>query len=684
MNFRRLIPAGWVAVVLSAPTALMADDRPPYVLELEKVVVSALPLDSGSPSTPYSVMDQQVLTQKGGSTLGATLGNEPGVHSETFGGGASRPVIRGQSGPRVGVFNDGSQVVDASTVSPDHAVTVDPMLARRIEVLRGPSTLLYGSGASGGVVNVLDGRVPSERPRDGAEGFLGSRANSAANESAIAAGLTFSATDNLVFRVEGSRRNADDYEVNGFDRLAVPGTHAESDNGSIGAAWVGERGYFGLAYGYRRDHYGLPGHSHEFEECQVTGTSLDCPPAGHDHGHGEHDVPHVDLASRRVDVRGEYRNPMNGIAAVRFRGGRTEYRHHEIEDDEIGTTFSNRGGDARLEVEHQPFGNWRGVVGLQYSRFDFSSTGVEDFVPKTATSAIALFAVEQYTFNEQWGVELGARLERQALRPDRRDGIVLPDTEVDNASLSAAANWAFAPGYELVLSLGHSGRAPSAQELYAEGVHLATNTWECGLRSDCGGGPQRLDDEVSLNVNLNLRRKRGDWQFDLGVFENRISDYIYARTLDRQDAFRLIKYSQRDATFTGAEGSVSYFGLDALAITVFGDTVRATFDEGGYLPRIPPGRLGTRLNTYIGHFDGELEYYRSFAQDQTAGFEQRTPAYDMVNATVSYRLRGDERYSFFVRGNNLLGDEVFNHTSFLATTVPEPGRNITVGTRIEF
>ncbi len=688
MNSRRHTLAGCVAVALAvslAPTVVQADDTAPSNSnELEAVNVSALPLGSGSPSTPYSVMDQQTLTQKNAATLGETLNNQPGVHSDTFGGGASRPVIRGQSGPRVGVLNDGSAVLDASSISPDHTVTVDPMLARQIEVLRGPSTLLYGSGASGGVVNVLDSRIPTERPREEVEGFVGVRANTVADANATAAGITFSATDHLVFRVEGSRRDADDYEVDGFDRLTVPGTFAESDNSSIGASWIGDQGFFGMAYSYRRDNYGLPGHNHEFEECGVSRGRLDCPDEEHDHEHGEEVTPFVDLASRRVDARGEYRNPMDGITAIRFRGNHTEYRHHEIEEGEIGTTFRNRGGDARLEVEHAPIGNWRGVVGMQYTDFDFSSMGGEAFVPKTESRSMALFAVEEYRLNDQWRFELGARQEHQRLRPEDRPGEALPDLKQDSTSLSAAANWAFVPGYELVLSLGHSERAPSAQELYAEGVHLATNTYECGLFSACGGGQRDLDDEISLNANLNLRKTQGDWLFDLGVFENRINNYLYARTLDQIEDFRLIKYSQRDATFTGAEASVSYYGIDPIGITVFGDMVRATFDDGGYLPRIPAKRLGTRLNTYVGHFDAELEYYRSFAQDQIAGFEVRTAAYDMANVTVSYRLRGDQRYTFYVRGNNLLGEEVFNHSSFLASTVPEPGRNLTVGTRIEF
>ena len=688
MNSRRHTLAGCVAVALAvslAPMVVQAEDTATSNSnELEAVNVSALPLGSGSPSTPYSVMDQQTLTQKNAATLGETLNNQPGVHSDTFGGGASRPVIRGQSGPRVGVLNDGSAVLDASSISPDHTVTVDPMLARQIEVLRGPSTLLYGSGASGGVVNVLDSRIPTERPREEVEGFVGVRANTVADANATAAGITFSATDHLVFRVEGSRRDADDYEVDGFDRLTVPGTFAESDNSSIGASWIGDQGFFGMAYSYRRDNYGLPGHNHEFEECGVSRGRLDCPDEEHDHEHGEEVTPFVDLASRRVDARGEYRNPMDGITAIRFRGNHTEYRHHEIEEGEIGTTFRNRGGDARLEVEHAPIGNWRGVVGMQYTDFDFSSLGGEAFVPKTESRAMALFAVEEYRLNDQWRFALGARQEHQRLRPEDRPGEALPDLKQDSTSLSAAANWAFVPGYELVLSVGHSERAPSAQELYAEGVHLATNTYECGLFSACGGGQRDLDDEISLNANLNLRKTQGDWLFDLGVFENRINNYLYARTLDQIEDFRLIKYSQRDATFTGAEASVSYYGIDPIGITVFGDMVRATFDDGGYLPRIPAKRLGTRLNTYVGHFDAELEYYRSFAQDQIAGFEDRTAAYDMANVTVSYRLRGDQRYTFYVRGNNLLGEEVFNHSSFLASTVPEPGRNLTVGTRIEF
>ena len=258
-------------------------------------------------------------------------------------------------------------------------------------------------------------------------------------------------------------------------------------------------------------------------------------------------------------------------------------------------------------------------MGLQYTSFDFSSLGGEAFVPKTETESFAVFAVEEYVFSEQWSFELGARQEHLTQTPDDRNGQALAKVTADNASFSARPTGVLYPATSWCCPWVTLVARPSAQELYAEGVHLATNTYECGLLSDCGGGQRDLDDEVSLNANLNLRKTQGDWLFDLGIFENRINNYIYARTLDQIEDFRLIKYSQRDATFTGAEASLSYYGIDPVGITVFGDTVRATFDDGGYLPRIPAKRLGTRLNSYLGNFDGELEFYRSFAPGPDRG-----------------------------------------------------------------
>src|SRR5690606_26859620 len=279
----------------------------------------------------------QVLSRSG--TLGDMLNGLSGVHADSFGGGASRPVIRGQTSPRTEILSDGSSILDASDVSPDHAVTVDTLLAQRVEVLRGPATLLYGSGAIGGVVNVLDDKIPSAMPEKGYEGLVALRGNTVADEKAGALALTGQLSSNLAMHFESSMRDADDYSApdqNG----RIKGTAAENRNASVGAAWIGDNGYIGLAYSYRDVDYGIPGHSEEYVGCHPHGAELHCgdhdDEDDHDHDHGEHEhgFPSVDLESKRVDLRGEYLNPFAGINKVRFRASNTEYQHFEIEEGE--------------------------------------------------------------------------------------------------------------------------------------------------------------------------------------------------------------------------------------------------------------------------------------------------------------------------------------------------------------
>src|SRR5690606_2323061 len=360
------------------------------------VTALAVDEDANKIVAPYSILDDQQISQRGSATLGELLNGFPGVHADTFGGGASRPVVRGQTSPRVKVLSDGTSLLDASDISPDHAVTADPLLAHKVEVLRGPATLLYGGGAIGGVVNVLDNKIPESLPEQPVEGFVALRGNTVASERAGAVSATARLGDQFALHVEGSTRDADDYQVSRWEEDHVPGTFSESHNASIGASWIGERGFFGLAYSYRDDEYGLPGHSHEYEGCHPHGSTLHCGAHDHehedehdhghehedDHGHEhEHDHTHGEhaatahLRSKRLDIRGELRDPFTGFTNLRFRGGYTDYQHDERDDGALGTTFTNQGYDGRLELSHQPLGGWDGVIGIQASRYDFASFG---------------------------------------------------------------------------------------------------------------------------------------------------------------------------------------------------------------------------------------------------------------------------------------------------------------------
>lgn len=651
------------------------------------VSASALALGSDQMSTPVSVLAGDELVRRRAATLGETLTGEPGIAASHFGAGASRPIIRGMDGPRVKLLSDGSEIMDASTISPDHAVAIEPMLSEQIEVLRGPSALAYGGGAIGGVVNVLDKRVPTAVPERGIEGSVELRADSVANGVAGAFEVT-AGSGNLAFHAEGLKRDARDYRVgSGWDHSRVEGSYNQTETGSLGVSWVGARGYLGLAYTRQQNEYGLPGHSHEYEACHPHGNHLHCGHHGeedehdHDHEHDEHGgTPYVKLDSERWDLRGELLEPFAGFTRARLRASYTDYGHDEIEQNEgidsVGTRFRSKASDARVELEHAPLGGWRGVLGLQTGRRDFRADGDEAYVPPTVTTRHAAFLIEEYTLAD-WRFEAGLRHEWQDIDVDSS---TQRDRSHRGNSVSLGAVWNFAPQYSLGMTLSRTQRLPTAEELYARGLHMATSTWE-------RGNPD-LKAETANNVDLTLRKLTGPTTFSVSVFHNRIDDYIHARTLDAHEDFQLIEYAQRDASFTGIEGAIRQ-QLDAtFGLTLFGDYVRAKLEAGDGdrdLPRIPAHRVGLRLDAKWNAWRAEAEVYRVGRQDDVAEFERETPGYNMVNVGLSYNGRYNTTpWQVYVKGNNLGNQLAYAHTSFIKNAAPLEGRNLSVGVRVSF
>jgi iron complex outermembrane recepter protein len=683
---------GATSILAIQGSAAIAQTSPSF--PESEIIIIATPLSRtiDEVTIPVTVLEGEDLVYRRQATIGETLMNEPGIRADTFGAGAARPVIRGQTSPRIRILSDSSQILDASDVSPDHAVVTEPLLLRRIEVLRGPATLLYGGGAIAGAVNLIDNKVPEAVPAHGVEGVAELRGGTADRERAAVGGVTLGAGP-FALRAEGVYRNADDYRVPDWEEPYVDGTFNRTRTGTVGGSLVGSNGFFGLAYTDHRSRYGVPGHGHgDYEDCHPHGTRLDCGGHGHgddDHDHhdeDDHEDVHIDLRSKRIDVRGEYRMAGAFIERVRMRGGFTNYRHSEIEgerhddyghghedDHDDGTTFRNRGHDLRLEVEHAPIAGLRGVIGIQNSRNRLRSSGPEAFLPDNVTRNTGAFLFESFE-SGPLRLELGARKEWQRITAtNNREATHSP------FSISGAGIWRFTPGYSAALSLSRAQRAPTGQELFARGIHLATNTFEIGNPN--------LDTETAHSIDLTFRGTQGPTRFSIGLFRNHVDNYIFGNTLDQYEDFRLIRYDQRDARFTGVDGSVRHQLTPEIGVGLFGDYVRATFTgDGGNLPRIPAGRLGTRIDARSGPLFGDMEFYRVFEQNRISEFETETPGYNMLNATLAYRmpLAGFGTGEVFLRGTNLLNELAFNHVSFVKEAAPLRGRNIVLGLRTTF
>lgn len=688
-----LTAASMTALMTSVQAQERTRESPPTITLLEPIIIFADPLGrtQNDLTAGVIVLNGKELERRRETTVGQTLDGLPSIGSDTFGGGASRPVIRGQTSPRVKVLSDGARLFDASEVSPDHAIPVETMLIDGIEVLRGPSALIYGGGAISGAVNLLDERIPTHIPENGIEGMFEARSGWGDRERSAGGGITFGA-GNVALRIEGAHRNAGNYRVphyvpptgsdhdhdhdheaeQGFNR--VPGSFNRSGTLSLGGSWIGSQGFLGIAYTERRSRYGLPGHSHDYEDCHPHGSSLHC--GGHDHGDDDHDhagahVPEVEMLSRRFDLRGEWTDPTETIERIRLRGGYTNYRHDEIDDGEPATTFRNKGYDMRAELQHAPIGGLHGVFGAQFADNDFAATGEEGFIPESKTKNGAVFLLEEYALG-RWRFEGAVRQEWQ-----RTSAAGRPDRSHSPFSASAAAHWDFLPGYTASLSLARSQRAPHVQELYARGIHFATSTFELGNAD--------LKVETAHSIELGLRKTEGATTFSASAYHYDYKGHIHARTLDQHEDFRLIRYHQSDASFTGVEGSISHDFTSFLSGTVFGDLVVARFDDGTPLPRIPAARLGVRADFSYERWSGSLEYYRVFEQNRIASFETATPGYNMLNASIAYEFgAGPFRNQLYVRGTNLLNSVALNHASFIKSKAPLRGTHVAFGLRTQF
>lgn len=639
----RLVAAGELEVTLPIEVSMLED---------ELVVTAGPPRGQLDVAQATNVLSDDELAYRQRPTLGETLEGQAGVSSTYFGPGASRPLIRGLGGDRVRMLSDGLGSADASNTSPDHAVSIDPVGAERIEVLRGPATLLYGSAAVGGVVNVLDDRIPDRKADARVTGSVEALGGSASNErtgSVVLGG----GQGRLAWHADYLKRETDDYEIPGPAETLVNSAQ-ETESGSVGVSYVGERGFLGLSTSGFDTLYGVP---------------------------SEEDVK-IDLEQRRFDLKGELRRDFGFFQGVKVRVGSNEYEHVELEGEEIGTRFTNEALEGRLELVQKATERLSGSFGLQFQTSDFAAIGEEAFVPASTTDSLAVFGYQTVQLRENLQLELGARFENQELDPVSDQ----PDRSFDGLSGSAGLVWDLGKAYTAALSVSHTERLPTATELYANGPHIATRAFEIG--------DVDLDTEESLGWDLSLRKRSGRVTGSLTVFENRFSDFIFEDfTADEEDGLQVIRFRQADAKFRGAEADLHfdlYHGTDShVALELVADEVRAELTGGGggggNLPRIPPRRVGVGVNFHLARLRGFAEVRRSAQQDRISANETPTDGYTLVNASLSYRFQlGPTSLDLVLNGRNLTDEEARIHSSYLKDLAPLPGRDVSLGLKLFF
>ena len=682
---------------------------------MEHVLVS-VPLHKKSAETalPVTVLTGDDLRKAASATIGDTLSNTPGLANASFGPGVGQPVIRGQQGPRVTVLQNGTASSDVAGLSGDHAVSVEPLLADSIEILRGPATLLYGGGAIGGVVNVLDNRIPTTLEED-VSGALEYRHDTASD------------LDNVVGRVDGGSGNFAfhaDFLYRDYNDLDIPGEAArehsdeheehegeehegeehegedhdeeETTDGyigntggrakslTLGGAYHFDDGFFGLAVNRLENTYGIPGGAHEHEEEEEDHEEHE----GEGHEEEEEEEGGISLAieQTRYDAALHWHEPIAALEVMRGFLTYTDYEHAEIEGSgEVGTEFSNETWAGRLEAVHQQMGGFHGVLGMQASSGEFSAIGEEAYIPETDSSEWGVFLVEDYHAGD-WLFELGLRYDWVEREPD-----VGSDEDFNAFSASGSALWDVASAWQLGLALSRSERAPAVEELYSNAGNDGPGDWvEHAATASIELGDAGLDTETSNNADFSVRWSGDGHWLDMTVFYNDFSDYINLLNTGLElGETPVLVYAQEDAEFYGlefdSEFTLASFGGGELRAGLWGDYTRGELDSGDDIPRLPPMRIGARLAWAIENLELWTRVVDADEQDKPGANEEPTDGYTKWDAGADYRLPvGDSEMTLFLALNNITDEDIRLSTSFLRDVAPEAGFSVEAGIRWMF
>ncbi len=713
-----------LAVTVSAQVTPPASGDDPVQLDTFEVSSHPYARNSNEIAQPTSVLGGQALDVRQGLNLGDLVAQEPGLSSTYFGPGAGRPVIRGMAGPRVAVLQNGADMIDASAQSPDHAIALDPLLIERVEITRGPAALIHGGSAIGGAVNIVTHRIHNSLPDSALQGRIEGRVGSVDEE--VSGGIVLEgAAGQFAWHFDTFYRETDDIEIPGFAeskyqrRLeeedehhdededhdheeedhdedeheheeeeeafgTLPNSFVETQGGAFGLSWITDNGYVGASFSMFDSTYGLPpgahnhAHDHEHEDEHDEEHEDEEHHDEDEHEHGEEEVITLDLEQIRFDLEGEFRG-IAGLQSLQWQLAYADYEHREFEGDDAGTFFANEGFDFRVDALHQPWGDWQGAIGFEWSYSDFFVEGAEAFVPPTETNIYSLMIFEE--------LETGPNIFQLSGRIDSQTVDVIDDTGRDNDGTGWATSFGVVhqanEDWSVATSLSLTERLPTATELFADGPHIGTNAYEIG--------DPNLDNEQALAIDVSLRKSGQLLSGAVTGFFNEFDGYIYENaTGEEEDELPVYQFTQRDARFYGieAEGMLHLFDTEQghLDLTFGFDFVEAeNKTDGTDLPRIPPMRYrvgaaweyqALRLGTEIVFAD---------AQDKLGPNELRTDAYELWSAYAAYRfVTGNTTWDLLLRGTNLTDSEARLHTSFVKDFAPLPGRNVSLSVRMSF
>ena len=708
-----------LGIAVTASPAMAQDATPPQATapveddlhnrqadDQGNIIVSASGLKELDVLAGTSVLEARDIQRDGvNGQIGDLLTKLPGVSATSFAPGSSRPVLRGQQGERVRVLVDGVGTADVSNTSVDHATTIEPITVERIEVLRGPAVLLYGSQAIGGAVNVIDKRIPVRMPEESFHLDALGGIDSASDMRSGAASLDVGISSNLVFHVDGSWRQSDDIEIGGFqvadalraDLLAdaaeeegegeleeaaelreaagqrgtVPNSAAESWTINAGLGLILGESTFGASIGYYDSLYGVPtrpgaGH-HPGEEGEAEA-------AGEEEGE---ELVTIGLEQWRADFKGDIYLGEGTFERLKLRVGFSDYTHTEFEGDEVGTTFDSTSVEARAELVQNAEGTLRGSTGLQYTHRDFLAVGAEAYVAPNLTDQVAIFTLQEYGTGP-FQIEGAARAEFTKVKAQTL-GI---ENDYDTFSGALGVVYEGIEGVRIGLNGSRAERAPSAEELFSNGPHIATQAFEIG---DPG-----LGTETAWGVEAYARGNIGAGTFSLAVFKQWFGDYIFLEeTGAEEDDLPVFQYLQRDADFFGIEAELSYPVIDADGFRLLTDLrasyIEAELADGTAVPRIPPLSLLGALEAQTGAFDlrGEVQWFDK--QEEVTTFETPTDSFTLVNALVAWRpLADNQNVTVQLAADNIFDVNGRRHASFTKDFVPLLGRNFRASVRLSF